>query len=272
MTNYQGKIFILAAMLSSIIACTPKNKNADTIQPSSMYDLPESVDYQKAAKLNIELGLNYLKQDQIARAKSKLTRAKTLAPELPEVHYAYAYLLERVGEIDNAAKSYKKAISLKPKGGNEHNNYGTFLCRQHKYREAEKEFLIAVQDPNYMNTGEALENAGLCVMQVPDVAKAREYFEKALRYDPTRPNALIEVAIAYYNEKQWDKAQEHYDRFLQASAPTARSLLLGIELAKNNGDKNKEASYRMLLKAQYPDVRLEDRFRISGLAPVDQKA
>ncbi len=262
-----GKVLILLVLLGTVVSCATKNKIKEETQAPSLYDLPETVDYQKAAKFNIELGLNYLKQDQIARAKSKLTRARTLAPHLPEVHYSYAYLLERVGEIENAEKSYRKAISLHSKGGNEHNNYGAFLCRQHSYKQAEKEFLIAIADPDYMNTGEAFENAGLCVMQIPDVAKATEYFEKALRYDPNRPNALIELAIFYYNNQKLARAQEYYSRFVQLSHPTARSLLLGIELAKNEGDKNKEASYRLLLNAQYPDVKLEDSFRISTLAP-----
>lgn len=267
-----GKVFILAVLLSTLVGCLPKGTKQEDIQPSSLYDLPETVDYEKAAKLNIELGLNYLKQDQIARAKSKLTRAKNLAPHLSEVHYSYGYFLERVGEMENAEKAYKKAISLKPKGGNEHNNYGAFLCRQHHYHRAEKEFLSAVADPNYMNTGEAFENAGLCVMQIPDVAKASEYFEKALRYDPNRPHALIELAILHFNNKKLTQAQEYYNRFTQLSNPTARSLLLGIELAKNMGDKNKEASYRMLLNAQYPDAKLEDSFKISSLAPEGKKS
>jgi type IV pilus assembly protein PilF len=213
-----------------------------------------TVDFEKAARLNIELGLNYLKQGQTSRAKSKLNRAKRLAPNLSEVHYAYAFFHEQVGEAESAEKEYLKAISLKRDGGNEHNNYGTFLCRQQRYKDAEKQFLLAVEDPNYNNTAEAYENAGLCVLQKPDVARAVEYFEKALRYDQNRSNALLELAIIRFKEKNIQQAQAYFNLYAQAAKPTARSLLLGIELAKLHGDKNKEASYRMLLRS-FPDAK-----------------
>lgn len=265
----QGKGLLIAAIC--VLAACSTNKDdknlAQNSQTPSMYDLPESVDHVKAAKLNVELGLNYLKQEQVSRAKSKLLRAKKLAPELPEVHYSYGYLLEYVGEIPAAEKEYQKAVSLNPKGGNERNNLGTFLCRQHQYRKAEKEFLKAIDDPNYPNTAEALENAGVCVNQIPDVAKAVEYFEKALRYDPNRPTALLELAMIRFQEKQYQQANEYHQRFAQISKPNARFLLLGIELAKRSGDKNKVASYQLLLNNQFPEAAKAKLTTATKLSP-----
>jgi len=250
-----GKGFLIATFC--LLAACSGNKDDKNLalnsQSPSMYDLPESIDHIKAAKLNVELGLNYLKQEQVSRAKSKLLRAKKLAPDLPEVHYSYGYFLEYVGEIPAAEKSYQKAVSLNPKGGNERNNLGAFLCRQHQYRKAEKEFLKAIDDPNYPNTAEALENAGVCVNQIPDVAKAVEYFEKSLRYDANRSTALLELAMIRYQEKQYQQANEYHQRFAQIARPNARFLLLGIELAKRSGDKNKVASYQLLLNNQFPE-------------------
>lgn len=151
----------------------------------------ERIDYQKAAQLNVELGLNYLKQQQFNRAHQKLNRAKKLAPHLPQVHYAYGYFLESIGEILQAEKSYQKALQLKPQGGDEHNNYGAFLCRQHRYPQAEKHFLRALKDANYTFSAQVYENAGLCMLATPDYLKARHYLEKALQHDPTLTNALL---------------------------------------------------------------------------------
>lgn len=262
----QRKALIIIALVSSLFACSSdpaKEAERNDNTSHNLYDLPETVDLEKAARLNVELGISYLNQGQIARAKSKFTRAKNLAPHLPEVHYSYAYFQERTGEIENAEKSYQKAVSLNPKGGNEHNNYGAFLCRQSQFRAAEKEFLKAVEDPNYMNTAEAFENAGLCILQLPDTAKAIEYFDKALRYDPSRSNALIEMAVISYKEGKISQAKEYLSRFAQVSNPTARSLLLGIELAKNMGDKNQEASYRLLLKSHFPTAKQSDLFHVA---------
>ncbi|MFI4938150.1 MAG: type IV pilus biogenesis/stability protein PilW [Candidatus Berkiellales bacterium] len=227
---------IIVFLVIALSACTSLNQNEMNENPqnaSALYSLPDKIDHEKAAKLNIELGLNYLKQEQITRAKAKLTHAKMLAPQLPEVHYAYGYFLETVGEIEQAEKSYLKAISLYPRGGIEHNNYGTFLCRQGKYRLAEKEFLLAINDPHYLNTAEALENAGLCVLQVPDSVKAAKYFEKALRYDPKRVNALIELATLSCQQKNKTLAKAYLERYLAIAKPTARTNQLKQQIAES---------------------------------------
>ncbi len=264
----KGKFFILLGLASMLVACGQSAKKAEKTSDhngslSSLYQLPPA-DKVKAAKLNLELGVSYLKQDQIARAKSKFNHAKELAPNLPEVHYTFGYFQERVGEIEEAQKSYVKAISLNSKGGNEHNMYGAFLCRQKKFKEAEKEFLKAVEDPNFTQTAEAMENAGLCVLQIPEHAKAAEYLEKALRYDMNRSNALLELAILKFQLRKFDEAKDYHARYVQLSKPNARSLLLGVEIAKHFNDRNLEQRSKLLLNAQYPKAKLSDLYTRQG--------
>lgn len=268
---FQWKKCAVIFIVSFLINCSsdPKKEDendkdkAQETESLSLYDLPEVVDLDKAARLNVELGLGYLNKGQIPRAKTKFMRAMQLAPQLPEVHYAYGYFQERTGELGNAEKSYIKAISLDPKAGNGHNNYGAFLCRQKRYRQAEKEFLKAVADPHYVNPAEAYENAGLCSLQIPDQAKAVDFFEKTLRYDQNRPNALLELALIYYRERRYNEARENLIKFAQVADPTARSLLLNIELAKEAGDQDKVASYELLLRSRFPDAKMTDLLHVA---------
>ncbi len=260
----KGKFFIVLGLACSLISCGQPKRVAKQDTPlSSMYEIP-SADKIKAAKLNLELGVSYLNQEQITRAKSKFIRAKELAPQLPEVHYSYGYFLERVGETDEAEKAYLKAIAINSKGGNEHNMYGAFLCRQKKYKQAEKEFLKAVDDPSFSQTAEALENAGLCVLQIPEVAKATEYLEKSLRYDMNRPNALLELAILKLKANKFEEAKEYHAGFAKLSKPNARSLLVGLEIAKHFNDRNLEQRSKLLLNAQYPNAKLSDLYTKQG--------
>jgi type IV pilus assembly protein PilF len=272
---FQWKRCAVIFIVSLLISCSSnpmnegeqeKEKDKDKGQEKeslSLYDLPETLDLEKAARLNIELGIGYLNKGQVPRAKTKFMRAMQLGPQLPETHYAYGYFQERTGDLLSAEKSYLKAITLSPKTGNAHNNYGAFLCRQAKYRQAEKEFLKAVADPSYLSTAEALENAGLCVLQIPDQQKAVEYFERTLRYDQNRPHALLELALIYYREKRYDEARENLMRFSQIADPTARSLLLNIELAKESGDQDKVASYELLLRSRFPNAKLSDLLHVA---------
>ena len=263
----KGKFFILLGLIgTTTVSCQKNPQKPPKSEPgtiNSLYELP-SADREKAAKLNLELAVGYLNQDQIARAKAKFIRARELAPNLPEVHYSYGFFLERVGEKAEAEKAYLKALSLNGKGGNEHNMYGAFLCRNNKYKLAEKEFLKAVEDPNFTQTAEALENAGLCVLQIPDMAKAIEYFERALRYDINRPNALLELAVLKLQLRKFEEAKEYYARYSQLSKPSARSLLLAVEIAKHFHDAKLEQRSKLLLNAQYPNAKAADLYSRKG--------
>lgn len=250
-------VLLLLTGCQSFKKSTDKEDAADKAAQTGVpgiYDLPNVVDYEKAARLNVELGMGYLNQNNYPRAKSKLLRAIELSPNSPEVQYAYGFYLERVGEIAEAEKYYTRAVRLDPKNGKSHNNYGAFLCRQGKFAEAERSFMTALNDPSYQKTAEVLENAGLCVMQIPDYAKAEQYFERALKHDPNRYNALLELAILKYKKNDINQAQSYYATYTKIAHPSKRSLLLGLKLAELSGDKNKEASIRLLLDAKYSNV------------------
>ncbi len=265
----KGLLITIFVISGGLISGCQSNKDAkelarinDEIQSAqfSMYDIPSVVDFDKAAKLNVELGLSYLHQGQNARAKRKLLRAKRLAPDMPDVHYAYGYYLENIGELVDAEKSYLKAIQYDPNNGKSHNNYGAFLCRASRYKESEKQFMLVLEDKNYTRTGEVYENAGICVMQIPEMAKAQAYFEKALRHDPNRYNAMLELAIIKYRKNSILEAQSYYSTYTKLAMPTKRSLLLGVKLAEQMGNKNQAASLQLILQAKFPNATTKDLF------------
>lgn len=254
----KGKKGLLFAVIF-LTACTTPGKrdselNSEAHKLKRLSQL-QTTDHERAARLNLDLGFRYFHQGEIARAKSKFNRAMRLAPDLPEVHYSYAFFLEQVGEADAARKSYLQSMRLAPESGIVRNNYGTFLCRQGQYQEALDLFDRAVKDRSYAKSSEAMENAGLCALKNRDRVLAQSYFERALRHDPNRADALIELAYLSFEQRQIDNAMYYYHQFEQVSRPTARSLQLGIELARRSGDKNKQSSLELLLKAQYPEDR-----------------
>jgi len=272
MLKYKGLLIAVLVISGNLLSGCQTNKDAkelakinDEIQSaqSSMYDVPSAVNLEKAAKLNVELGLSYLQQGQNARAKTKLLRAKKLASNMPDVHYAYGYYLESIGELVEAEKSYLQAIKYGPKNGKAYNNYGAFLCRVARYRESEKQFMLALEDKSYARTGEVYENAGICVMQIPDMAKAQMYFEKALRHDPNRHQAMLELAILKFQQHNILEAQSYYSTYTKLAAPTKRSLLLGVKLAEQTGNKDQEASLKLILQAKFPNAKTRDLY-ISG--------
>lgn len=138
----------------------------------------------KAALLNVELGNKYLQQGQTELSKQKLVHALELAPKLPEAHTSIAYLYEMVGDINEAEKHHKVAIRYGSQKASFYNNYGTFLCRQKRFIEADSAYHAALKDKKYTKTSQIYENAAVCALQQKDVARAREYFNHAVKHNP----------------------------------------------------------------------------------------
>ncbi|MHA7841359.1 MAG: type IV pilus biogenesis/stability protein PilW [Gammaproteobacteria bacterium] len=156
----------------------------------------------KAAAVNVQLGLAYLKQGDMQRAKRKLLLASKQDGESAIVQDALAYYYEKTGESALAEQHYLAAIQLDPASGDLHNNYGAFLCRQRRFNLAEKEFMQAVADKKYLHTAEAYENAGLCAIDNKQYEDAHYYLEKALQNDPKLIKARMELKRMKSIEKE----------------------------------------------------------------------
>ena len=193
----------------------------------------DQLNLNKAATFNMQLGLGYLKQGDRPRAKKKLLTALEQDPKSADINAAMAYYLEQTKEQEDAKKYYLKAISLSGNSGAQFNNYGTFLCRQGEYTKAESYFLKAVKDSQYIHTAGAYENAGLCVLAIPDDEKAKFYFNKALNQDPSRRASLYELvkleSKAGHDELAFQLVQQHPDLVLDDA--------IFLDLAKNLANK-----------------------------------
>jgi type IV pilus assembly protein PilF len=215
-------------------------------------DLSENRDHQKAALVNVELGLAYLAQGQIPRAKTKLIHAIALAPKISETHSAMAHFLEMVGEFKDAEREHKKALSFSS-AGSVYNNYGAFLCRRARYSEADQAFRAALADKNYARTAEVYENAGLCALKWKEEQKAVDYLSTAIRRDPTRSSALLELSAIQIEQANFQEAKTLLDRYKLVAEPSARSLWLGIMTARALEDKVAVENQAQTLKDLFQD-------------------
>lgn len=170
---------------------------------------------ETATKIQIELGLSYLQQGNISRAKMKLLLALQQMPKSPLALEAMAYFWEKTGEIAKARLYYQRAIKFAPDEGVILNNYGVFLCQQGEYFDAEKFFLKAVKDVNYLYPAEAYENMGICALAIPDVNKAQFYFMKSINQDARRKTALLGLANLACQKKDFIKTQYYLQKYIQ---------------------------------------------------------
>lgn len=208
------------------------------------------MDLDKAAQLNTQLGLAYLKQGNRPRAKRKLLTALKQAPSSPDTNAALAYFFEQTHELEQAQKFYSNALFLSSNGGSQLNNYGAFLCRQGRYQQAEQYFLKAVHDIQYLHTAAAYENAGLCALAKPDDEKARLYFIAAIDHDPSRKASLYELVKLEDKKGQGTEALKHLKKYPALVLSDKQLLTLAAQVAKNTGNTKTAAYYESILNNQ----------------------
>lgn len=208
----------------------------------------------QASDVNVQLGLAYLQNGDVQRAHQKLLLAEQQAPGSLQAQGAMGYFLESTGSLPSADAYYRRAIMLNPKSGAAQNNYGTFLCRRGRYLKADQHFLLALQDPTYLNTAQVYENAGLCAMQIPDTKKAIDYFTQAITQDPKRAVSWLELGRINYQAKDYQQAKQYLDHYMQlVKEPTANALWLGTVLANALGNQTAAGSYTLLLQTKFPN-------------------
>lgn len=172
-----------------ILACVLSLTGCITVTESDNSDLKS--DPVEMAESRIALGLGYLENGSMIKARENLEKAMQHAPHYYRSQLSMAHYFETVGETDSARDTYRAALRDHPKNGNVLNNYGTFLCKHGEYQQADKYFNRAVEQPYYYLISASYENAAFCSLKSGDPEKAAYYFKRAVDHDPTRVRSLL---------------------------------------------------------------------------------
>jgi type IV pilus assembly protein PilF len=220
------KIIIALILMNMLVSCH-SNKSSEKTPP-----IEEDVVKPKSeiAIINSKLGIAYLEQKDVQRAKQKLLLALEQGPGIPEPWYSMGYFLESTGNSAEASKHYLKAIEVAPKRGDAHNNYGTFLCRAGQYQASVKQFMIAANTMDYLDPAAAYENAGLCSMKMRAYSQAAGYFQQALLKDPARTSSLLKLAEADIKLDRLAHAKEMLREYALVADPTPEYQALNQQL------------------------------------------
>lgn len=199
----------------------------------------------------VQLGLGYLMQGDTERAKVPLKSALDLDSSSQDANAALAIVFQAEREPKLAEEYFRKSLNS-GENARIRNNYGSFLFEQKRYPEAYEMFQKAASDPLYPERSRVFENLGMAAQQLNRPDEAQGWLEKAIAMNGRQPRALLELAEIAYDRKQFVPSRDYFQRFSQLSEQNARSLLLGIRLAKVFEDKNTAASYGLQLKRLYP--------------------
>ncbi len=206
-----------------------------------------------AARLNAQLAVAYLKQNDIALAREKIEKALLQNPRDPSVQISAGLVYERLQDAVRADKHYAAALKLEPNDPDIQNNYAVFQCRAGHAAQGQKLFEQAAKNPAYATPEVAFANAGVCARTAGDLPRAEAFFRKALQLRPDFPDALLQLADVTYTHGGGLGARGLLERYFRVSPPTPDALLLGVRIERSLGDNEAATRYQSQLQRDFPD-------------------
>jgi len=207
-----------------------------------------------AAAYNVQLGIAYMNQGDLERAKDKLDRALAENPQSADVHSARATLFARLGNIAKADAEFRSALHLAPQDPRMVNNYAVYLCQNGRSDEGVKRFLEAAHNALYPTPEAAYTNAGVCLRAARRDDEARANFTRALQVRPNFAEAQFQLANLQFDHQEFAAARAGIDTFIGTYNATPDLLLLGVRAAHAQGDRLGAQRYARRLQLDFPET------------------
>jgi type IV pilus assembly protein PilF len=204
-----------------------------------------------AASINTRLGIEYMRRGDLALAKEKLDKALSEDSSNAEVHAARAELFQRMGQNDDADGEFRRALGLAPHDPSIENSYAVFLCSHNRTDDGVKRFLEAARNPLYKTPEVAYSNAGVCLRVAKRDDEAALNFNRALQLNPNYSEAAFQLATLQFERGQLPAARNQIDGFLANHEATPDLLLLGVRVARAQGDRLGAVGYARRLQRDF---------------------
>jgi type IV pilus assembly protein PilF len=255
-SQFAGLAALALVLLFS--ACKPA---PPVYQPPTRHKKPEPA---QAAVANMQMAIEYMRLNQLDRARDRIERALGEAPENADVQVTAGLVYERLNEMSKAKHAFSVGAHLGKQDPAIQNSYAGFLCRTGKSADGEKLFLEVAQNPLYQTPEVALLNAGVCMGSAGDVVDAERYFNRALVVRPNMPEALLELGNVAYDRGDYKQSLDYVVRSLAVNPAGPELLWLGFRAERKLGDNTAAAAYGRRIETEFGDSAQAQMLR-SGL-------
>ena len=153
------------------------------------------------------------KEGKIEEAEKSYKKAIELKPDYAEAHYNLGVILQSLGRFDETEKSYKKAIELKPDFPEAHYNLGVTLQNLGRLDEAETSLKKAIElKPDFP---EAHNNLGNTLFELSKIDEAETSLKKAIELKPDYAEAHYNLGVTLQNLGRLDEAEKSYKKAIE---------------------------------------------------------
>ena len=205
-----------------------------------------------AAELNYQLGVRYYQQGSYDLARDRLLLATEIDPKMATAFSTLAMTYEALDKLRLAKEAYEKAIKAAPKDFEVQNTYAVFLCRQKEFDDAARYFDKSIRHLENDDSHLTMTNAGMCMLEKPDVVVAEAYFRDALQRKPRFGDALIQLCLMKYQQEDYLGARAFLQRFMASNISSAGVLYLASKIEDMLGNDRGRTEFEDQLIRDFP--------------------
>jgi len=237
---------IAAVLLAGCVAQT-------TVETRVVQDA-QTIDARRRAEIHTSLASQYYQRGNFVVALEETRLAlRDDATYFPAFNVRALIFME-LREDAQARQAFEQALAIAPRDPDVLNNFGWFLCLRGDGARGMEMFNLVIGDTMYTTPEKAYLNAGLCSRMAGRNAEAEDYLRRAVVFKPDLAGALYSLAEILYEKGVYKEAENYLVRYMRLGEPTLSALVLGVKLARAQGEKAAEDSMLQQLRRRFPDA------------------
>jgi len=241
---------LLAAALAVIAAGCASTSSTES---RPVTDNPV-VDGRRRAEVHTALAGEYYSRGNYTVALAESRMALKDDPTYFPAYNMQGLVFMELREDVPAREAFDQALRISPNNPEVLNNFGWFLCTRNDQARGLAMMQRAATDNMYQSPEKAYLSAGLCLRRMGRLAEAEESLRRAVLIRPDMIGALYNLAVLTYERGEYRDAETYLLRFMRLAQPALEALVLGVNIARKNGDKVAEDSFMQQLRRRFPDA------------------
>jgi tetratricopeptide (TPR) repeat protein len=207
---------------------------------------------------------NYLRTGRVDDAVGRYKRALELRPRDADTHNNLGVALVQHGRIEEAVTHYGCALDVNPEHADAHSNLGVALVRQGRLDEGAAHYRTALA---LRPAGADIHNnLGVLLMQQGKVEEAAAHFEQAVVLNPEHVNAHSNLGVALVQQGKIDEGIGHYSQALATDPDNAEAYNgLGVALVQIGRIDEAAAHYERALVLNPEHVNAHSNLGVARL-------
>jgi Tfp pilus assembly protein PilF len=235
--------FVMAGGLTRItIDLQPQADEAgQRLNPATLHRSELAGSYPKQAVDLFEAGFADIRKENARGAAAYFEEALLLAPDFYAAHQELGRAYQSLGRLGDAEREFRTAARINPSSPDPLIYLGEVHILRREWGLAAQVSVEALERDT--RAAPAFLNLGIALYCDAKLDLAQRAFVQGLHLEPGLDQARLMLINLYLQTKNWDKAREHIDRYLEKARPNAEQTRLKTLSARlRRGDRPQEAT------------------------------